>query len=358
VLSVRDDPRYTAGMSTVHYLQIEPTTRCNFTCGFCCGRHMPQEDLSYDTFERALEALPDLAHVELQGEGESFLHPRFFDMLQTLKDRHVEVSFITNGSLITPSKVDRLLDMDVAKISVSIESPDPEQFRAIRGGKLDKVVRNLENLLARRAERGLQRPVVGLSVTVLRSTRSQIGEILALYERLGLDGGISLQALQPMGGYAQHYDDTMEAEALDEADAERVTMAPFEDRDVRRLLASRAPVDGFYEQLMADWRPASRRCPYLEAGLYVHRTGEVTPCCMIKDTKAHGLGTIGETPTAELVANREVLRRQLAAGEVPDPCHGCFIAEQAVKSHNQLLAIGVKGLARRWFGTTLARSLG
>lgn len=341
-------------MSTVHYLQIEPTTRCNFTCGFCCGRHMPQEDLTWETFQTAIDALPDLAHVELQGEGESFLHPRFFDMLQALKDRHVEVSFITNGSLITPSKVDRLLDMDVAKISVSIESPDPAQFRSIRGGKLEKVVANLRNLLARRAERDLQRPVVGLSVTVLRSTRDQIGDILALYDELGLDGGISLQALQPMEGYATHYDPAMDAEALDAADAERVTMAPFEDRDVRRILASRAPVDGFYEQLMAGWRPASRRCPYLDEGLYVHRTGEVTPCCMIKDTKAHGLGVIGETPTAELVAHREVLRRELASGQVPTPCSGCFIAEQAVKTPNQLLAIGVKGLARRWFGGTLA----
>ncbi len=343
-------------MSCVHYLQIEPTTRCNFTCGFCAGRHMPQEDLAWETFEAALDTMPDLAHVELQGEGESFLHARFFDMLQALKDRHIEVSFITNGSLITASKVDRLLDMDVAKISVSIESPDPAQFRAIRGGKLEKVRANLERLLARRAERGLERPVVGLSITVLKSTRDQIGDILDLYETLGLDGGISLQALQPMVGYAQHYDEGMVDQALDPAQAERITMAPFEDRDVRRILASRAPVDGFYEQLMAGWRPASKRCPYLDAGLYVHRNGVATPCCMIKDTERYGLGTVGQTPVADMVAARDTFRRQLASGEVPAPCSGCFIGEQAVKSHEQLLWIGMKGLARRWFGTTLART--
>lgn len=341
-------------MTSVHYLQIEPTTRCNFTCGFCAGRHMPQEDLSWDTFVRALDALPDLAHVELQGEGESFLHDRFFDMLAELRRRHIEVSFITNGSLITPSRVDRLLDMDVAKISVSIESPDPAQFQQIRGGKLSKVRANLERLLQRRAERGLVRPVVGLSITVLRSTRDQIGSIFALYDELGLDGGVSLQALQPMSGYAQHYGDDMQSEALDAAQAERVTMAPFEDREVRRRIRERAPVDGFYEQLMEGWRPASRRCPYLDAGLYVHRNGIATPCCMIKDTQTHGLGEIGVTPTHEIVGRRQQLRAELAEGTVPQPCQGCFIAEQAVKTPQQLLAIGVKGLARRWFGPTLA----
>lgn len=341
-------------MTTVRFLQIEPTTRCNFTCGFCCGRHMPQEDLSWDTFERTLDALPDLEHVELQGEGESFLHPRFLDMVAALRERHVEVSFITNGSLITPARADQLLDLGVAKISVSIESPDPAQFRAIRGGKFEKVRRNLEHLLAERARRGLERPVVGLSITVLKSTRDQLGDLFALYRELGLDGGITLQALQPMSGYSQHYDATMQAEALDPETAHRVTMAPFEDRDVRRIARERAPVDGFYEQLLDGWRPASRRCPYLDEGLYVHRNGRATPCCMIKDTDAHGLGTVGVTPLPEMLAAREVLRRELAQGTVPAPCSGCFIAEQAVKTPPQLLAIGVTGLARRWFGRTLA----
>ena len=42
---------------TVECLQIEPTTRCNFTCGFCCGRAMSQSDLDLALFERAGLAL-------------------------------------------------------------------------------------------------------------------------------------------------------------------------------------------------------------------------------------------------------------------------------------------------------------
>ena len=132
---------------SVALLQIEPTTRCNYTCGFCCGRHMPQKDTSFDTIRAAFESLPYLRHVEIQGEGEPLLHPRFLEMVRLARGRDVEVSFITNGSLLAPGLVEELLDADVAKISVSIESADPEQFRSIRGGILEKVTRNLEHLM-------------------------------------------------------------------------------------------------------------------------------------------------------------------------------------------------------------------
>jgi DNA-binding NarL/FixJ family response regulator len=41
----------------VRFAQIEPTTRCNFTCGFCCGRHMDQTDLDYGRFEAIVAAI-------------------------------------------------------------------------------------------------------------------------------------------------------------------------------------------------------------------------------------------------------------------------------------------------------------
>lgn len=336
-------------VSSVAFAQIEPTTRCNFTCGFCAGRALPQGDLSLDTFDAALTALPDLKHVELQGEGESLLHPDFFTMVERLRARGIKVSLISNGSLISPTVATRILDAGIEKISVSIESADEGEFKRIRGGKLDKVIRNLEHFMAERGRRGLERPVIGFSVTVLASTREARHDIYALYDRLGLDGGISLQPLQSMDVYARNYGAAMQDERLGDVDADKVLARFFSDPVLRRIESTRAAVKGFYDELSEGWSAGGRTCPYLDRGLYVHRTGEVTACCMMKDTAKDALGRIGETPLADMVARRDALKAELATGHVPGACAGCSLARFSVMSKPALLWFAVRGLRDRVF---------
>src|SRR5262249_10468070 len=205
--AVRDRP------VTVDCIQIEPTTRCNFTCGFCCGRSMTQSDIDVSLFEKILAAYPAAKHLELQGEGEPLMHPRFFDMLDIARSKGLQVSMVTNGSYFTPAAIDHILEGGVEKISVSLESADSETFRAIRGGKLEKVIDGLERLIAERNRRGLTKPGVGFSITMLAQTAGPLTGILALYERLGLDGGVTTQPLSRMPAYTAVYDSQMKAEA-------------------------------------------------------------------------------------------------------------------------------------------------
>jgi MoaA/NifB/PqqE/SkfB family radical SAM enzyme len=310
---------------------------------------MPQEDASFDTVRTALENLPYLRHVEIQGEGEPLLHPRFMEMVRLARGRDVEVSFITNGSLLAPAVVDRLLDADVAKISVSIESADPEQFRSIRGGILEKVTRNLEHLIHERSRRGLERPVVGLSVTVLQQTKDRLPGILALYRRLGLDGGITLNPLQKMKTYFRHYDEAMQREVLSEDESADVWLRFISDSAVRKIQSSRGATRGFYDELMDGWRPSQRTCPWLERGLYVHRDGQATACCMVKDTARYSLGRIGVDDPTQVLERRERMRAQLAAGETPEACSGCELVRMALMPRSRLLRFGLKGVWNRWF---------
>jgi len=194
----------------VPFLQIEPTTRCNFICGFCAGRHMPQQNMALDVFERALSSVHGLRHVELQGEGEPMLHPDFFRMGEMIRRLHPgrgeagsppargggqspfcsedsakwgqsptqngdslpRISLITNGSLFSAENVARLIDLGFHKVCVSIESRDPDEFTAIRGGKLEKVLDGIRLLLEARRQRQAARPAVGLAITILRCHRA------------------------------------------------------------------------------------------------------------------------------------------------------------------------------------------
>jgi len=308
---------------------------------------MPQADLTLERFRAALDAFPDLEHIELQGEGESLMHPRFFEMVDMLRARNIRVSLISNGSHFTDAAVTQILDAQLEKISISLESADPKSFREIRGGKLEKVERGIRALLAERNRRGLMRPAVGFSVTVLNRTRHELGPILALYKALGLDGGITMQPLERKADYTDSYPEEITAEMLDDAAVDEVWLRFRADKQVRTIDRNRAPVAGFFDDLMKGWMPGQRRCPWLDSGLFINNAGQVTPCCMIKNPN-HALGQLGETPAETILQNRTLLRAQLQSGQIPDPCQGCELARFATLSKFQMLGWGLKALKHRF----------
>lgn len=293
---------------------------------------MDQSDLDFERFQTIVASFPDLEHVELQGEGEPLLHPRFFDMLQVLRDRNIRASFITNGSLITPERAAQIVAMGPQKVVVSMESADPAVFQALRGGTLEKVKRGLRNLIEAREAAQADRPAVGLAVTVLRKTRAHLAGILALYDELGLDGGISLQPLQSMPPYASHYDPELVGQTLSRAEVDDLWFGTKREPALQRIDRSKRPITGFYDELMAGWHAGSRQCPWLESGVYVNRHGQATACCMVKEPEKYGFGKPGEDGLEKLAAARESMRTELAAGRTPAACEGCDIARSVLSS--------------------------
>ena len=324
--------------ASVTFLQVEPTTRCNFTCGFCCGRHMDQSDQSWDDFQAALDAFPNLDHVEIQGEGEPLMHPQFFRMAALARERGIKASTITNGSLVG-RQIDRILDSGIASVMVSIESAVAEDFRRIRGGRLEDVTKGIADLLSARAARGQATPTVGFAMTVLRDTQDQLTPIFELYERLGMDGGILCHMLSGMTPYAQHYTSDMQGKVLPELNQSLVWTRYA--RNIKRPTYHESPVRHFWNDLMAttrDGQPARAgvssftSCPWLEHSLFVNRHGIATACPNIKDTDRFALGHVRTDGAGPILAARDEMRRELATGDIPEPCRGCFIADSIAHS--------------------------
>lgn len=312
--------------AAVQFLQIEPTTRCNFTCGFCAGRHMPQTDLTLERFEQALKLYPALTCVEIQGEGEPLLHPQFFDMVAAAQRQNVRAHFITNGSLFSEETVDKLLSFDnVDKLYVSVESVDPKAFREIRGGSFEKVRAGVERLQAKKRALGKSRPAVGLTVTVMRRTQGEASAIAELYRALGLDGGVLVQLLQKKGDYTQHYDSEMAAQVFSDEEAMMTWGLWLGDDNLAPILHGPKDVPGFHERLFDGWDASTRTCPWLERGAYVSCDGSVTGCCKMKEPQ-FAFGSLGDDP-ARMQLLRDQVRAAFKAGQVPAHCDGCGTAD-------------------------------
>jgi MoaA/NifB/PqqE/SkfB family radical SAM enzyme len=316
----------TAGISpsadSVRFVQIEPTTRCNYICGFCTGRHMDQSDISVDTFAGILAAFPAIRHIELQGEGEPLLHKDFFTMAALARRRGIQVSLITNGSMFTPQVVEGILENGIGAIRVSIESSDPAAFQNIRGGKLDKVCEGIARLIAARDGSGRRAPTVGFMITVLRDTVDALSGIVELYDRLGMDGGIGIQPLNQMSPYRQVYDREMSQQFIDRDAARRLQTHVAASPRIAELARDGDTAAHFYNELGREF-PASHGCPWVKGGLYVNRHGDVTTCCMVKDTDRFAVGKIGETSDRQILDARSRIDDALSQGQVPAQCTGC-----------------------------------
>lgn len=320
-------------MSEITWIDIEPTTRCNFACVYCLGRHMVQKDIPLDHVEEALRLLPTVGKVSFNGEGETMLHPKWDEMVRSARAKGKRVSFLTNGSLLNQQNRERILEIPLDELRVSIDSTDPAEFRAIRGGDLARIIESVRQLVVERDRLGLRVPAVGLNVTVLRTTRSRLRRVFELYGELGLDGPVFVQTLQTKGEYAARYGSALDDEALTASESEdlqrdfgllahefRVGQARFARvRALGRLKAA-------FTWTRRVWKRRSG-CPWLERGAYLRASGSFTPCCLVKD---YSIGEIGSVSLEQLVAARRALNDELLRGSIPMPCAGCGIAAAIV----------------------------
>lgn len=305
------------------FLQVEPTTKCNFSCGFCCGRYMKQINLNMDIYKKCIDSLPELKYLELQGEGEPFLCPDIFDMIKYAKDRNIEVSTITNGSMFTGKNIEQMIESRLDHISVSIESTDAERFKKIRGGNISELLEGIENLVKAKKKFGSSLPHISFSVTVLKEESENIDDIFELYRKLNLDSGIMIQFLNASSDYKECYNDQMVNNIMDEMEKKRIYRKYYKFMAKNNLLGSNHV--HFFERLQQNNESGEQNklCNWLKRALYMKADGSIAPCVY---SKKDNLGSI-EEGISVIHERRKDLLQKFADGGYPEMCMkiGCGV---------------------------------
>jgi MoaA/NifB/PqqE/SkfB family radical SAM enzyme len=122
------------GLGRVIKAQVELTYRCNLHCAHCytdpynAREFLPREMTLAET-TRLLDEMADLGilYLNLTG-GEIFMHPNFFRIYDHARRRGFLVMLYTNGTLFTPTIVDRLQQSPPFSIDVSCHSVHEAAF--------------------------------------------------------------------------------------------------------------------------------------------------------------------------------------------------------------------------------------
>ncbi len=185
----------------VTYVRISVTDRCDFRCVYCMAEHMTflpkRELLTLEELLRLADAFVELGvrRIRLTG-GEPLVRRNVIWLIEQLGERVKagqldELTITTNGSQLE-RLADRIAAAGVRRINVSLDTLDPEKFRAItRWGSFEKVMAGIE--AAKRA--GL---AIKINMVALRGVNDdEFDRMIAWCGSEGFD--LTLIETMPMG---------------------------------------------------------------------------------------------------------------------------------------------------------------
>jgi MoaA/NifB/PqqE/SkfB family radical SAM enzyme len=142
---------------TLELISIEVTNRCAKACWFCYNHSQPEGATQW-TPEEIVAFVQDCAAHGIKavsfGGGEPLQYEHIFDLFERLRGVLFR-SMTTNGLLLSPAVLDRLVAAGPDKVHISIHFPE-------RDGEVERVIRQVQQI----ADRGIKS---GVNFLVARS---------------------------------------------------------------------------------------------------------------------------------------------------------------------------------------------
>ena len=171
---------------------LEISSRCNLVCPMCPREISPSvgnRDMDMDTFHCVLDRIRSSASfVWFAGLGEPMMNKHFMRMIRKCHDAGIATGASTNGTFLTETQRERLLDSPLDLLIVSFDGADKETYEKIRvGADFDKVCENVRQLARRKAERRSKKPWLILQMIELSHTSGQAKVFRRMWDLPGID---------------------------------------------------------------------------------------------------------------------------------------------------------------------------
>lgn len=137
------------------YLQIEPTSICNYRCVFCFETDKSFTDkkngfmgkMNVGLFKEIInQIVGKVEFISLASRGEPLANQDINEMLNYCRGKFLNLKINTNASLMDEKKIHSILSGGVKTIVFSADAADKKLYAKLRvNGNLNKVLKNIEN---------------------------------------------------------------------------------------------------------------------------------------------------------------------------------------------------------------------
>ena len=176
------------------YIRIKPTNKCNHNCYYCHYKNAYLDLDEYNALDeiprgKMLEIIDDMADmgvkaVTFSGGGEPLLYPFIEESMQKILEKNIDLSVITNGSLVNGRKAELLAQAKWVRISIeSINDAEYCKIRGINGGGFKNLCENIKNFSSLK----LNSCEFGINVVVGENNYKEVFEMAKLMKSLGVN---------------------------------------------------------------------------------------------------------------------------------------------------------------------------
>lgn len=172
------------GLLSLELVYLEVTRSCNLNCIHCYNEagKARENELNTDCFLKLISDLGEIGVLDLVlTGGEPFMRKDIFQIIHWINENNMRFSIFTNGLLLTPTIIDKLVDYKPQFIAISLDGATPAIHERIRGvGTFEKTLNGIKMLKAK----GLK---VRVNHTLTAASIKQLGKFMKLMEDLEVD---------------------------------------------------------------------------------------------------------------------------------------------------------------------------
>mgnify|MGYP006277895055 CR=1 FL=1 len=254
------------------WVQVSVTSYCDARCTYCphtIYRHCwKSRHLDPRLFSRFIHRLKNTDLVYLQGWGEPFLHPDFWDMLTLVKQKGFLAGCTSNANVLDADNLKRAVDMGLDVLALSLAGMEEKNDRLRPGTSFRQVVEAIETLQSIKAQRRSATPSLHLAYLLLRQELDDLEKLPDFFLDLGLDHVVLSSLTLPLSP-------DLEREAL-------LADSPEEYRDlqakVRAIFAGPDLQDKIFFHVYNPFQVPNNCSENVQKALCLSAEGVVTPC--------------------------------------------------------------------------------
>lgn len=307
----------------IHTLVWEMTMGCNLRCKHCAssckGRLEDEltEQEAMDVTRQIISMHPDW--ISLSG-GEPLLRSDWAELTKTLKEHHIGVRMITNGTLLDKAAAGQMKASGIDLVSISIDGPE-EIHDGIRGKGVYHKVREAFSYLQ---NAGI---TCGVNTTVIKENIDHLEEMYRDFIHFGVYSW-QIQPGLPEGNLAEHPDSV-----LDLNDIKRMVEFSYVKNKEGIIKVLLAETVGYYSKmetlsrtmaLGADSPIIWRGCNAGIRSLGILHNGDVVGCTSIRK-KNFVEGNLRERTLSDIWNDKEAFkwRRNMKTSDLGNVCGTC-----------------------------------